>query len=66
MAQKEETESDPEKPIADGGCLSGYGADNPREFFAECFANSVCGEPNVLGRAMAIYLDRCGIGRTGA
>ena len=34
--------------------------------FAESFANSVCGEPNVFGRAAAIYLDRCGIGRDGA
>ena len=58
-------ESSPGKPISEGGCISGYGQKNPREFFAECFANSVCGEPNALGRAMAVYLDRNGFGRAG-
>lgn len=62
LAREIEPGSEPEKPISEGGCISGYGRKNPREFFAECFANSVCGKPNALGRAMAVYLDRHGIG----
>ena len=63
IAKEIEPGCEPEKLIENGGLISRYGSKNPRDFFAECFANSVCGEPNVLGRAMAIYLDRCGIGR---
>ena len=40
--------------------LSTYGATNDEEFFAECFANSQCGKPNELGRAMQIWLERNG------
>ena len=63
IAQQIEPGCNPGKPISEGGCISEYGRTDWYEFFAECFANSVCGEPNVLGRAMAIYLDRHGIGR---
>ena len=38
--------------------MSNYGMENPREFFAECFANFRCGEPNIMGRAMGLWLER--------
>ena len=59
IAREIEPGCEPEKLLKDGGCLSEYGSENPLEFFAECFANSVCGAPNVLGRAMAVFLERC-------
>jgi hypothetical protein len=40
--------------------LSDYGHKNNQEFFAECFANSQLGKPNVLGKAMSIWLERRG------
>ena len=40
--------------------LSEYGHTNSYEFFAEVFANSQCGEPNELGEAMNIWLEREG------
>ena len=40
--------------------LSEYGSTNDKEFFAECFANSQLGQPNVLGNAMLIWLERRG------
>ncbi|MEE7583366.1 MAG: phage minor capsid protein [Oscillospiraceae bacterium] len=36
--------------------ISQYGNKNPQEFFAECFANLHCGEPNILGLAIREYL----------
>ena len=36
--------------------LSAYGKTKPAEFFAECFANSECGKPNELGKAIKEYL----------
>lgn len=36
--------------------LSRYGRSNYHEFFAEVFANSQCGEPNELGKAMIEWL----------
>lgn len=41
--------------------LSKYGATKDVEFFAECFANSQLGQPNVLGYAMQIWLERKGL-----
>lgn len=41
--------------------LSKYAKTTPYEFFAECFANSQCGEPNLLGRAMNIWLNERGL-----
>lgn len=38
--------------------LSRYSMKNPAEFFAEAFANSECGEPNIIGKAMKIFLER--------
>ena len=40
--------------------LSVYGRSNYYEAFAETFANSQCGEPNELGDAMNIWLERQG------
>lgn len=37
--------------------LSEYGKSNVDEAFAEIFANSQCGEPNILGRAMNKWLE---------
>lgn len=37
--------------------LSEYGHKDDREFFAECFANSQLGQPNVLGLAMTKWLE---------
>ena len=40
--------------------LSKYGHTNDYEFFAEVFANSQCGKPNELGKAMNIWLEKEG------
>lgn len=40
--------------------LSEYGRSDYFEAFAETFANSQCGEPNELGSAMSIWLERKG------
>jgi len=41
--------------------ISRYGKTNSYEFFAECFANAECGNPNVLGKAMTQYLKEKGV-----
>ena len=41
--------------------LSRYGHTNRCEFFAEVFANSQLGEPNELGKAMNVWLERKGL-----
>lgn len=41
--------------------ISDYGKTNCKEFFAEAFANSQLGEPNIIGEAMNIWLERNGI-----
>lgn len=38
--------------------ISDYGKSSNQEFFAECFANMEGGEPNILGKALKIYLER--------
>lgn len=38
--------------------ISGYGKSNVHEYFAECFANSMCGKPNILGKATKVWLER--------
>lgn len=38
--------------------ISNYGTDNSKEFFAECFANSECGNINILGKALLEYLKK--------
>lgn len=38
--------------------LSRYGQTNDFEFFAECHANMRCGAPNVLGKALKLWLER--------
>jgi hypothetical protein len=38
--------------------LSDYGKTQYSEAFAEIFANSQCGEPNILGRAMNKFLEK--------
>lgn len=40
--------------------ISKYGKTNYFEAFAETFANSQCGSPNALGKAMNIWLERNG------
>ena len=40
--------------------LSRYGHTNDYEFFAEVFANSQCGKPNELGKAMQEWLAKEG------
>ena len=40
--------------------ISEYGKTNYFEAFAETFANSQCGAPNELGKAMNIWLERNG------
>lgn len=37
---------------------STYSIENDAEFFAEAFSNAECGEPNVIGSAMSIFLER--------
>ncbi len=46
--------TDPNFKITD--YISRYGKKNSSEFFAECFANAFCGEPNILGKSMIKYL----------
>jgi len=41
--------------------ISKYGDVNPKEFFAETFANLECGKPNELGKAMKEYLIKEGV-----
>ncbi|NMA85483.1 MAG: hypothetical protein GX962_16650, partial [Epulopiscium sp.] len=41
--------------------ISRYGKTNKAEFFAETFANSQLGEPNELGKAMNVWLERKGL-----
>jgi hypothetical protein len=43
-----------------GENISKYGRSNDQEFFAECFANAMCGSPNELGIAMQEWLRRQG------
>lgn len=38
--------------------ISMYGVSNAKEFFAECHANMRCGKPNILGKAMKLWLER--------
>lgn len=40
--------------------LSQYGFKSTDEAFAETFANSQCGSPNELGKAMLVFLERMG------
>lgn len=40
--------------------LSEYGRTNYAEAFAETFTNALCGEPNALGDAMNVWLERNG------
>lgn len=37
---------------------SRYGLLNSKEFFAECHANMRCGKPNILGKAIKLWLER--------
>ena len=46
-------------------CMTKRGIKNEREFFAECFANSQLGDPNVLGQAMTKWLERRGYNVSG-
>jgi hypothetical protein len=41
--------------------ISGYGKTKNAEFFAEVFANSQCGNPNELGKAMNKWLKERGL-----
>lgn len=41
--------------------ISDYGKTNYQEAFAEIFANSQLGEPNELGKAMNVWLERNGL-----
>lgn len=43
-----------------GANLSTYGFDNNDDMFAEIFANSQCGAPNELGKAMIEWLEKEG------
>jgi hypothetical protein len=52
-------QNNPNFKLADN--LSRYGRTNKAEFFAEVFANSQLGEPNELGKAMNIWLDKKGL-----
>nr|DAZ00124.1 MAG TPA: minor capsid protein [Caudoviricetes sp.] len=40
--------------------ISKYADKNPRDFFAECFANACCGKVNVYGKSVVEYLKRRG------
>ena len=40
--------------------VSTYAEVNTQEFFAECFMNAYCGEPNEFGKATKIWLERQG------
>lgn len=41
--------------------MSEYGLSSFSEFFAECFANSQCGSPNIMGKATEEFLKRKGV-----
>lgn len=41
--------------------MSKYGLSSFSEFFAECFSNSQCGKPNIMGKAMEEFLKRKGV-----
>lgn len=41
--------------------ISRYGKSSSGEFFAECFMNSQMGNPNELGKAMSVWLERQGL-----
>jgi hypothetical protein len=43
--------------------MSDYAQTNSKEFFAEVFANSQCGKPNVLGQAMNEWLRKKGLSK---
>lgn len=49
-----------ESKLARRDRLSKYALANPRDFFAECFANSQCGRINAYGKAIVEYLKRRG------
>ena len=51
-------ETDPDFDVSK--YISDYGRSDSNEFFAECFANARCGEPNALGDAMNEWLRRNG------
>ena len=51
-------ESDPDFDVSK--YISDYGRSDSNEFFAECFANARCGNPNALGDAMNEWLRRNG------
>lgn len=38
--------------------MSRYGTKKESDFFAEAFANAECGKPNVIGKAMKVFLER--------
>ena len=38
--------------------MSRYGNKRSSDFFAEAFANAECGEPNTIGKAMKVFLER--------
>jgi len=40
--------------------MSVTGMKNERDFFAECLANALAGKPNILGRAVLLYLKNKG------
>lgn len=42
--------------------MSEYGMSNYNEFFAEAFANSELSEPNEIGKAIKVWLNRKGLG----
>lgn len=43
------------------GRLSEYAKENSRDFFAECFANLNCGQPNEYGIALSEFLKQRGL-----
>lgn len=51
-------ETNPDFSLSDN--ISRYGKTNDFEFFAEVFANSQCGAPNELGKAMLKWLEKEG------
>lgn len=55
IAYEENPDFDLEKNMGE------YAGKNSMEFFAECFMNSQLGEPNELGNAMNIWLEREGL-----
>ena len=50
-----------QKEAREKGLISGYGKASSDEWFAEVFANSQLGEPNVLGKAMNVWLKQKGL-----